>query len=501
MLLATAIAGACLPLLTLDDPGFDRYQLPKELALLACAALLASPLLRRLRLDLLDGAAIAAVGLTLVSTLLARTPGLAERSLSLTLAAAVVFLFARRLPGEAQPLPWAACVAAPAAVAALALGESFGLVAGLSSSGRAPGSSLGQRNEVAHLLLLASPAAWALASASAGRRRVFALFAAALFAAAIVQTRSRAAWVVAPAVLLVWLALEWRRSRSARGPLAVSLAAALAVLASVLSPSALDWRARHPLEDTLARLTDTSRGSGRGRVVQAKASLPLVLERPLFGFGPGQWMVEYPRARPQHDPTFFPDRMLPTGRFPNADALAFLVERGLLFCLALLASLALVLRAVWTSGKERPLAPAAAATLAGAVGLGLLDAVLHLAPAAALVALVIGLALPGPANEDESGGGRRAAGVALAMLLAVLAVRAGNRLGALWLESRERAGFEGLEAALTWNPYDYEARLKLSEALVLAQQCDRARPHLAWLGDALPHHPSAQRLRAACGAR
>jgi O-antigen ligase len=496
--LATALAGACLPFLTVDDATFDRYQLPKELAVLLCAALLAGPLIRRMRFDLLDATAFAAVGLTLVSTLFARTPGIAERSLALTCATAVLFLSARRLSPEEQQLPWAACIAAVAAVAALALGESFGLVTGLSSQGRAPGSSLGQRNDVAHLCLLASPAAWAFAAISHGKRRVFALGAAVLFAAAIVQTRSRAAWVVAPAVLFLWLALEFRRARSWNVLAWVGIAAMLAVGASVATPARLDWRSRTPLADTLDRLTDTSKGSGKGRVVQAQASLPLLSEHPLFGFGPGHWMVEYPRARPPSDPTFFPDRMLPTGRFPNADALAFLVERGLLFSLVLLFALALAARAVWTSGKENALAPAAAATLLGAVGLSGLDAVLHLAPAATLVAITTGLAFPGEEDEAPS---RALPAIALTLLLVVGAVRAGNRLEGLRLKSQERSGLEGLEAAIAWNPSDYEARLRLSEALVLDQQCERARPHLVWLGEALPHHPFAQRLRSACGVR
>jgi hypothetical protein len=190
--------------------------------------------------------------------------------------------------------------------------------------------------------------------------------------------------------------------------------------------------------------------------------------------------------------------MLPTGRLPNADALAFLVERGALFSLLMLASLAIAFRRLWKRGKEDALVPAAAAALVGALGLSLLDAVLHLAPAATLVAIVTGLALPG--GEDESAGRTRGLpALALALLLGIAAVRAGNRIEALWLKSKEGGGLEGLEAALAWNPNDYEARLRLAEALVLERDCNRARSHLIWLGDALPHHPSVQRLRSACG--
>jgi O-antigen ligase len=500
------VAGACLFFLTVDDTGFDRYQLPKELLLATCAALLAIPLVQRMKPDALDALAGAAVVLTAISTALAATPGIAERSLTLSAAAAVLFLSARRM-GEAgwgtlrqaqgergNSLVWATCVAAPAAVAALALGESFGLVTGFSPGGRAPGSSLGQRNEVAHLCLLASPAAWALAVTNTGKQRAVALTSAVLFAAAIVQTRSRAAWLLGPIVLLAWLALEARRSRSFRPLVAVGGAALLAVALSALVPSALQWRSRTPYADTLARLTDTSKGSGHGRVVQAEASLSLVGEHPVFGIGPGHWMVEYPRIRPHRDPTFDPERMLPTGRFPNADALAFLVERGLPFVLVTLALLGL---ALWRlSRSTHPLAPAAAAMLLGAAGLSLLDAVLLLAPAAALVAAVSGLALSAEGRDPTPTS--RALSVALALLLGVAAVRAGNRLEGLWLESRPDAGLDGLEHALQWNPADVEARQRLAEALVLEQQCERAAPHLQWLEHALPHHPSTQRLARAC---
>lgn len=498
-LVAAAVTGACLFFLTVEDASFDRYQLPKELALLACAALLAFPLAQRARPDRLDALAAFAVGWTLLASLFAGTFGLAERSLALSASAAVLFLGARRLEPEERLLPWAACVAAPAAVAALALGESFGLVTGLSSSGRAPGSALGQRNEVAHLAVLASPAAWALAATTRGRQRAFALGAAVLFAAAIVQTRSRAAWVVGPPALLVWLLLEWRRARSVRPVAAVGAAALLAAAASALAPSALHWRSRTPLQDTLARLVDTTRGSGHGRVVQAQASLALFREHPALGLGPGHWMVEYPRVRPHRDPTFDPERMLPTGRFPNADALAFLVERGAPFFLAVLALFALALHALWRRAAQGgdPLAPAAAAALVAAAGLSFLDAVLHLAPAAALLAAVAGLALPGAPRASPS---PRAAGVAavLVLLLGAGAVRAGNRLAGLWVESRSDAGLEGLERALQWAPADVEARTRLAEALVLDRDCARARPHLEWLAGALPHHPSVKRLRAGC---
>lgn len=491
-LASAAVAGACLFLLPVSDPGFDRYQLPKELFLAAIAALLALPLVQRMKADTLDALTGAAVALTAISTALAATPGIAERSLTLSAAAAVLFLSARRMeePGGV----WAACVAAPAAVAALALAESFGLVTGFSPSGRAPGASLGQRNEVAHLCLLASPAAWALAAASKGRQRTIALGAAVLFAAAIVQTRSRAAWLLGPLVLLTWLALEGRRSRALKALGLVLASALLAVAVSALLPSALQWRSRTPYTDTLARLTDTTRGSGHGRVVQAEASVALVAEHPLFGVGPGHWMVEYPRIRPLRDPTFDPERMLPTGRFPNADALAFAVERGVPFVLV---TLALLVLALWRLAKSKePLVPAAAAMLVAAAGLSLLDAVLLLAPAAALVATVTGLALP--AATQDSTPRSRAFSVALALLLGVAAIRAGNRLEGLWLKSRPDAGLDGLEQALHWSPGDFDARLRLAEAYVLEQQCERAAEHLAWLSAALPHHPSVKRLVSAC---
>jgi hypothetical protein len=139
------------------------------------------------------------------------------------------------------------------------------------------------------------------------------------------------------------------------------------------------------------------------------------------------------------------------------------------------------------------------AAMVGAVGLSALDAVLHLAAGAALLAVVVGLALPREPGAPSPS--RHWPAVALALLLAVGAVRAGNRLGALWLKSRPDAGLAGLEEALRWNPHDVEARLRLSEALVLERDCTRAAEHLQWLRGALPHHPSAQRLIQACARR
>ena len=489
-----AAVGAPLAFLALPDASFDRYELPKEALLAACATAALVPLLWRLRPDGLDLWALLFAGASLASTLLSNAPPLARRHLALTTVATALFLAARAQAGPTRRALHAVLLGAAAVAALVALGEAWGLVTGLSSRGRAPGSLLGQRNLVAHLCLLASPLAWAAASSPRRAARTLGLAAAAALAAAVVLTRSRAAWLVAPLPLGVWAALQPGGLRRPWPLLAVAVGVALAVAA----PTRLVWKSDRPLADTLRTLVDAERGSGHGRLVQARASLGLLADAPLLGAGPGHWQAAYPSVRPPQDPTFDPDRPLPTGRLPNSDWLALAVERGLLGSAAALAFAAALARALWRR-RDDPLARAALAMTLAAAALGLFDAVVHLAAPAGLLAVALGAALPRAEGQPPGPPWPRAAPVVLWLLCVAATAQGVSHLAGLWARTRPDAGLRGLEQTVRLDPGDLRTRFELAEALLLEGRCADAAPHVAFLRHALPHHPSARRMAQACG--
>src|SRR6185295_3842609 len=78
--------------------------------------------------------------------------------------------------------------------------------------------------------------------------------------------------------------------------------------------------------------------SGAGRLVQYENSLALVPGHPLFGVGPGNWFVHYPRVTHAGDPAYAGQQIIPTNPWPSSDWVAMLVERGAVGALLLLAA-------------------------------------------------------------------------------------------------------------------------------------------------------------------
>lgn len=480
--LGVTMVGAALVVLPLPVEGLERFQLPKEWLLSLGALAAAVGWLRRpARLDAVDLWGLAFGAATLLSALASPAPETALRLAGLTAAALGLFLLARRAPALE------AVVLAASAVAAVALLEALGVVAGLSGYGRAPGATLGQRNTVAHLCVLASPAAWHLAATATGRRRVMALVAGGLLAAAVVVTRSRAAWVTLPVGLLAWLVAGGSR-RLVAAMVGVGVAAAL------LLPTRLAWKVERPYRDTFARLLDAEQGSGHGRLVQYRTSLRLLPEAPLLGVGPARWWVEYPRVAAPDDPGLHRHLREPLPRQLASDVVALPVERGLLGLALALAWLLGLVRAI----GHGPTRAVGLATVAVALPVMVLDSVLGLASGACAAALLFGSVAP-PAGEAPAPIAHRAAVAALALALGAAVVLATGRLAALVV--RAEGSLASRERALRLAPDDLSTRLALAEALVGAADCARAAPHLAWLERQAPAWPAVRALHATCARR
>ncbi len=443
---------------------FSQIHAPRTLLFVLLAALAAAagrPALRRL--SVADGLALASLGALVLSALFAHS--VTQTFEPLALWAAAVALLVCAGPRSADRKAWLDAVsAAVIALAVLGALEAVGVLAP-SLPGRAPSATLGQRNTLAHVLVLGSPLLW-WQSRSAVSWRVRLVFAAGatLAAAVVVVTRCRAGYLMLPLAAVVFTAL-------ARRPEALATLGLGAVLGAVF-PWRLKWAQPSPYLDTLGRALEVDQGSGAGRLDEARASLALLRESPLLGAGPGHWYVDFGVFRGD-------------SHFAHSDWVGFAVERGAVGLLLLL-GLGVALLWGWRSSVERPLVLATAVAVAGLMAA---DAVLQLPAALLLVTVVLGVGRRSDEPLQKSW--------AAAPLL-VVALLMAARAASLWLSSSPDAGFEQAELAVRLYPFDPQTRVELIQGWQSAGDCERARLHARALGELVPRHP-ALAAAAQCG--
>src|SRR5258705_539911 len=332
----------------------------------------------------------------------------------------------------------------------------------------------------------------------------------ALFAGALILSRSRAAWLalsVGAVVLLPLVALALRRGHGSLRLgrlLALPLAAAAGAGVALVMPNTLDWRSDSPYMDTAKSVVNYKEGSGAGRLVQYGNSLRMSVRHPLLGVGPGNWAVDYPRFAANDDPSLSDDGMT-SNPWPSSDWMTFVSERGLasfvLLGLAMIALLADGLRAVreGRTPEERLTACTLLGTLAILVVVGTFDAVLLL-PVPALVAWTLLGALAAPTRERKV--------VQLSLPLRGLAIAALIAVGGFALARSEtqpsamsiviattRAA--QLEEASALDPGSYRIHVRLAEAYARRGSCRRGLAHAKAPPEPFPNAPPPERPRVA----
>jgi O-antigen ligase len=418
-----------------------------------------------------------------------------------------------------------------------ALLQAYGLRLELFAPNRAPGGTLGNRNSVAHLAALGLPLVL-LCALWARRWWGFLLGAAGfmLVVAALVLTRSRAAWLGTGAVLAV-LALAFLLSPVLRAsrPVLLRLAGLLLVagagaVAAVTLPNSLQWRSASPYLDSLRGVAQYQEGSGAGRLVQYRQSMEMVRAAPLLGVGPANWPVQYPDHAARRDPSMsgrYPG--MTSNPWPSSDGVAFLSERGVPATLLLGAALALLFIA---AGRRlrRPIpgdslthdrdaatldtlaAVATCGVVAGVLVTGLFDAVLLLPHAAFISWAALGAlqpaaaagsaALPGTGCTEATGRGgmrrlQRAAAAALLVIATAALVRSTGQLAAMQIfDARSDAG--ALRLAATLDPGNYRLRLRLAQPAAGLPRAERCR-HARAAHEQFPHAQQARALHRRCG--
>lgn len=460
--------------LLLGGPQRERFDvihgLRLVLVLILAAALMFSGRLARAQWRASEWACVAGVLAMAIAGALASSPAYALPPLALWAGVFAVALGTSwRTEDRELWLTWMAIAATT--VAALGLLEAMG-VGPESIRGRGPSATMGQRNALAHFLVLASPTVWRQALKAEARRERWAwLFAAALIAAVVVHTRCRAAWLVGPAVLIYFsLRLRTRLVAALVGLLG------FAVVLSGLGPSGLRWASSHPLLSSWQRLFDASSGSGAGRLVEWKDSLQLFVEHPLLGVGPGHWYVEYGLGRG-------------ADHFAHSDWVALFVERGIVGA-ALVLLLAMLLLREWIGRREVSGEVLVSSTMLAAAGLGVFDSVLQLPAPLLFLGLVCFVGLRGEATPVRA----PVAGVGLAVVALLAALSFTSRL----LSTADSTPLDRLELAAALDPLDGELRVTLAEAWISAGQCDRAEPHIDALRRLLPRHSQWVSFERAC---
>src|ERR1019366_3735251 len=202
MLLAVGAGALACVLAVLPYRSFDldRFFAPKELALHAAAlvagiAALASA--RRLALSRADLALVAWLSLSAISAVFATNHWLAYRALTVSVSGAGIFWSARAAASAGFARALARVLALVVVIGAMtALAQAYGVKMEFAALNRAPGGTFGNRNFMAHLTAAGVPLIlWCVAKAR-GRSGAF-LWTASLAAcaAALVLSRTRAAWL------------------------------------------------------------------------------------------------------------------------------------------------------------------------------------------------------------------------------------------------------------------------------------------------------------------
>jgi O-antigen ligase len=334
----------------------------------------------------------------------------------------------------------------------------------------------------------------------------------ALIAAALILSRSRAAWlalIVSAVVMLPLALMALRKGRDEfrlRRLLVLILAAGVGAGAALVLPNTLDWRSDSPYLDTAKSVVNYKEGSGHGRLVQYGTTLRMSLHHPLLGVGPGNWAVVYPRFARDNDPSLSSEGMT-SNPWPSSDWMTFLSERGapafVVLALAMMALLADGLRALrdGRTTEERLTAVTLLGTLAVLLVAASFDAVLLL-PVPALVAWALLGALSAASRE------RKAIALPLAsralVLLGVIAVlglaatHSAAQLKAMDIFSATSRTTR-LEQAVQLDPGSYRIRSRLAAAYINRGNCAKARPHAQAANGLFPEAPAPKRMLGECG--
>ena len=494
----------------------DRYFVPKELVLNSAAFIIALALTARRRslsFDLIDGLLALFLLWSAASAIFATNHWVAQRSLAVSISGAIIFWGARAVAQRAsyRPILVAAAVATVCA-AGLCLAQAYGLDTEYFSANRAPGGTFGNRNFVAHIAVIGLPAlVWCTVTARRQFGALLGCLGGAVVGAALVLSRSRAAWlaVVACAILLLVPMIAskkyWREARVGGRFTRLSLAAVIGGMVAVVLPNSLNWNSDSPYLDSARSVVDYQKGSGRGRVAQYRNSLKMAESNPVFGVGPGNWPVRYVRFAPASDRSLADDGMT-ANPWPSSDWVAFVSERGVVPAVALLGVFAILFFSAlrrWSELQD-PDAVLAQCVLAGTVVatmvVSVFDAVLLLAAPSFLAWSILGAASGIRRGPKEATMSRKSIGMAaVALVLASLLATARSVTQTIAMTAVGQGGYTaGWVTGAMWDPGSYRINLRVAELYSRRGHCGVAKGYARRAVSLFPNAPAPRRIVRAC---
>ena len=508
--------GCVLAVFPFRSFDLDRFLAPKEFVLHAVAFIAGIASLvgaRRVTVTRADAALVAWVVLSFVSAIFAINHFAAVRAFTISFSTAVVFWSARRLAARGLGGVLAALTATAVVVgASTALAQAYGFKMEFATLSRAPGGTFGNRNFMAHLAAAGIPLLiWRSLAARSRISWAISILGLSICAAAIVLSRTRAAWLAlilwgVLALIAVWRGPSLLGGTVTRGRLWSSAGAVFAgaALALVL-PNVLDWRSDNPYLDSVKGVVNYHDGSGAGRLKQYSNSVRMAAAHPLFGVGPGNWPVVYPVFAPSDDPSISGLTGMTANPWPSSDWVAALAERGISATIVLAILVLAIGVAGWRSRDDEPHDGKRLAALAGASVLGIalieggFDAVLLLAGPAMIVWTAVGALVPrGRALwEIDLAPSRRV------LLLLCCGFVTGGAVAVSYGRIRAMSFYEvgtlaSLERATRLDPGSYRIQLRTADSYLAIGKCKDARRHAVAAGDLFPHAPAPKRLLAQC---
>jgi O-antigen ligase len=517
-ILQIAVVAVVLAALPYKLFELDRFFVPKELVLHLAALGVAIPTVfraRRTNVDIADVLMAVFIAVSVLSALFATNYWLAQRALGVSVSSAVIFWSARRLgaSGSHQPILRGVAVATVLA-AATGVAHAYGFEPELFSQNRAPGGTFGNRNFVAHFVTIGLPALiYATVRARTSIGAAAGSLGVALVAALLVMSRTRAAWLAVAttaAVLAIPLIASrryWGTTPVAGRLVRTAFTAAIAVGAAMFLPNRLNWRSDSPYLDSAIGVVDYSSGSGRGRVAQYTNSLRIVRANPVFGAGPGNWPVEYPRVAPGGDRSLNNEGMT-DNPWPSSDWVAYVSERGVVAAIALLGVFTVLFLGAlrrWSALYETDLVLSKltlAGTITATMVVSAFDAVLLLGAPALLAWTVIGVTSGAGVVPSEGEvittpkWWRPVLLVCLVLVVASLA-RSAAQLGAI--TSVANGAFRaGWYRAAILDPGSYRIALRAAELHASRGQCAAAREDARRARSLFPNASAPRRVLQRC---
>ena len=514
---AVAIVLAALPYKSFD---LDRFFVVKELVLHGTAVLAALFCLagrRQLSLDAVDVCLAAFLILSGVSTAFSINWWLATRALSISISGILIYWVAATLKRAGLQRALVSALAIGAVIGAItALVQAYGgATTEYFSLNRAPGGTFGNRNFMAHLAAIGTPAV-VLAALSARSRLGFFIgsLGSVILAAALVLSRSRAAWLalIAAAVVIAGIALLLRVSISGGKTWSrlrlLAVAAGAGALGAAFIPNRLEWKSESPYLDSVVGVVNYKEGSGAGRLAQYTNSLQMSVTHPLLGVGPGNWAVAYPKYAASGDQSLAGDPGMTDNPWPSSDWVAFVSERGIIatgFLLLALVGLALSgLRELRQAAGDQERTAAALmllGTIVATIVVGMFDAVLLLAVPAMYFWALAGALAPSTEGKRTISAGVHEFGPVLLVLFGLLSVaRSSFQIASMDTYSAS-SRISAIVSASRMDPGSYRIHMRLAESYIGRGDCDAAVNQARAARRLFPNAGEPRTILHRCGAR